>query len=71
MLRGMAQTWLEVALNGSWSRARQPRIPVSVREIVAEGVACASEGAAIVHVHAYDDAGGRLASAADVRAALR
>jgi hypothetical protein len=46
MLREMAETWLEVALNGSWSRAKQPRIPVSVREIVAEGIACAGEGAA-------------------------
>jgi hypothetical protein len=30
MLREMAETWLEVALNGSWSRAKQRRIPVSV-----------------------------------------
>ena len=56
MLREMAETWLEVALNGSWSRAKQPRIPVSVREIVAEGIDCA---------------GGHVASAARVRAALR
>ena len=59
MLREMAQTWLEVALNGAWGKAKQARIPVSVREIVAEGVACASEGAAIVHVHAYDETSGR------------
>ena len=59
MLRKMAQTWLEVALNGAWGRGKQPRIPVSVREIIAEGVACAREGAAIVHLHAYDEASGR------------
>ena len=53
------KTWLEVALNGSWGKALQPGIPVSVAEIVAEGIACAREGAAIVHVHAYDEASGR------------
>lgn len=52
-------TWLEVALNGPWSRALQPGMPVAVSEIVAQGVACAKEGAAIVHVHAYDEATGR------------
>ena len=51
--------WLEVALNGPWGREVQPKIPVGVREIVAEGIACAKEGAAIVHVHAYDEATGR------------
>jgi len=52
-------TWLEVALNGPFSREVQPGIPVAVREIVDQGVACAKEGAAIVHVHAYDAASGR------------
>jgi uncharacterized protein (DUF849 family) len=51
--------WLEVALNGPWGRELQPRIPIAVKEIVAEGIACAKEGAAIVHVHAYDPATGR------------
>ncbi len=51
--------WLEAALNGPWGRELQPRIPVTVREIVAEGIACANEGAAIIHVHAYDEASGR------------
>jgi uncharacterized protein (DUF849 family) len=54
-----AKTWLEVSLNGPWGRGRQPRIPVSVEEIVREGVACAQAGAAIVHVHAYDEASGK------------
>ncbi len=52
-------TWLEVALNGPWGRARQPNIPLTVDAIVAEGVACAEAGAAIVHVHAYDTQSGR------------
>jgi 3-keto-5-aminohexanoate cleavage enzyme len=51
--------WLEVALNGPWGRGLQPKVPIGVREIVAEGIACAREGAAIVHVHAYDEATGR------------
>jgi uncharacterized protein (DUF849 family) len=53
------KVWLEVALNGVWTRALQPRIPLSVEEIVAEGIACVREGAAIVHLHAYDPSTGR------------
>jgi 3-keto-5-aminohexanoate cleavage enzyme len=51
--------WLEVALNGPWTRTTQPGIPIAVREIVAQGIACAREGAAVIHVHAYDEAAGR------------
>jgi uncharacterized protein (DUF849 family) len=64
------KVWLEVALNGPWSRARQPGIPVKVREIVAEGIACARAGAAIVHVHAYDEATGRQKDDPDLYAAI-
>ena len=53
------KTWLEVSLNGSWTRRRQPLIPVAVEEIVAQGIACARAGAAILHLHAYDAATGR------------
>jgi 3-keto-5-aminohexanoate cleavage enzyme len=53
------RVWLEVALNGPWGRELQPRVPITVEEIVAEGIACAKEGAAIVHAHAYDPATGR------------
>ena len=52
-------TWIEAALNGPWGRDRQPGIPVSVDEIVADGLAAASSGAAILHLHAYDAATGR------------
>jgi uncharacterized protein (DUF849 family) len=58
-------TWLEAALNGGWGRHYQPGIPLSVADIVNEGVACAREGAAIVHVHAYDEASGRQQDDAD------
>lgn len=50
--------WLEVALNGAAGRALQPRIPISVDAIVEEALACADLGAAIIHVHAYDENGG-------------
>lgn len=52
-------TWLEVSLNGPWSRASQPLIPVSADDIVEAALACAGEGAAIVHFHAYDPVSGR------------
>lgn len=51
--------WLEAALNGPWTRARQPRIPLTVEEIIADGIACAEAGAAIIHLHAYDETTGR------------
>lgn len=55
----MQRVWLEAALNGPWTRTRQPRIPVTVGEIVADGIACAQAGAAIIHLHAYDESTGR------------
>jgi 3-keto-5-aminohexanoate cleavage enzyme len=54
-----APVWLEVALNGPWSRTHQPRIPVSADEIVDDALRCADAGAAIIHFHAYDRATGR------------
>ena len=50
----MSKVWIEAALNGPWGRERQPGIPVTVDEIIADGVAAADAGAAIIHVHAYD-----------------
>lgn len=64
------KTWLEVSLNGPWSRDRQPLIPISVKEIVADGVACARAGAAIVHIHAYDEKTGRQKDDADLYVAI-
>jgi uncharacterized protein (DUF849 family) len=50
----MHKVWIEAALNGAWTRARQPGIPDTVEAIIAEGVACARAGATIIHAHAYD-----------------
>jgi uncharacterized protein (DUF849 family) len=55
----MSPTIIECALNGPWSRAAQPLIPITVAECVAEGVQCARAGASILHVHPYDEATGR------------
>ncbi|MFN0025322.1 MAG: 3-keto-5-aminohexanoate cleavage protein [Parvularculaceae bacterium] len=49
--------WLEAAINGAAGRGLQPRIPVSVAEIVDDAVRCAEAGAAIIHLHAYDEKG--------------
>jgi 3-keto-5-aminohexanoate cleavage enzyme len=48
------KTWIEVALNGAWTRRAQPRIPVTAAEIIDEGVACIRAGAAIIHAHTLD-----------------
>ncbi len=62
--------WLETALNGPWARDRQPMIPVSADEIVAEAIACADAGAAIVHFHPYDEATGRQRDAYEIYAPI-
>jgi uncharacterized protein (DUF849 family) len=48
----MRKVWIECALNGAWTRERQPAIPISRNEIIADGVAAAKAGAAIIHLHA-------------------
>jgi len=53
------KTWIEVALNGAWTRHLQPRIPITAEEIISEGVACVKAGAAIVHAHTLDPESGR------------
>lgn len=62
--------WIEAALNGPWMRDRQPLVPLTVAEIVAEGIACAEAGAAIVHVHSRDPDTGRQRDDADIYAAI-
>ena len=50
------KTWLEVALNGGGGHAHQNLMPISVDQLIAEGIACVEAGASIVHFHAYDAA---------------
>ncbi|SIO11375.1 Uncharacterized conserved protein, DUF849 family [Parasphingorhabdus marina DSM 22363] len=49
--------WLEVSLNGGSGQKHQPNIPVRPEDIVEEALACVAAGAAIVHLHAYDQNG--------------
>ena len=51
--------WIEAAINGPWGKERQPGIPISIPDIVADGIAAVEAGAAIVHLHVYDVATGR------------
>lgn len=51
--------WLEAALNGNWGRQLQPKIPVTVEELIEDGLACARAGAAIIHLHTYDAKSGK------------
>ena len=62
--------WLEVAVNGGWTRKRQPLIPVTADEIIAEALACARAGAAIVHLHPYDTTTGRQNDDSDTYARI-
>ena len=63
-------TWLEVAINGPWSRTRQPNMPVLADEIVEQALACAAEGASIIHFHAYDPDTGRQRDDYDIYAPI-
>lgn len=62
--------WLEVALNGPWSRTKQPKIPVLADEIVDEALRCADAGASILHFHAYDPVSGRQRDDYDIYAPI-
>lgn len=55
----MTGVWIEAAINGPWGKARQPGIPVTASAIIADGIACAKAGAAIIHLHAYDEKTGQ------------
>src|SRR5206468_3771365 len=57
--RTASGTIVEVALNGPWGAERQPNAPIRVKDIVAEGIACAQAGAVVVHVHPYDEFTGK------------
>ncbi len=63
-------TWLEVAVNGPWTSRRQPRMPVTVEQIVEQAVACVKAGAAIVQATAYDAASGQPTQDAEVYARI-
>lgn len=49
-------TILEVALNGGGGPRGREHFPATTAQIVEQALAVAAEGAAIVHIHPYDDA---------------
>jgi 3-keto-5-aminohexanoate cleavage enzyme len=64
------KTWLEVAVNGPWGKRVQPHLPVTVKEIVSDALACIDAGAAIIHFHAYDEATGKQKDDPELYAAI-
>ena len=60
------KVWIEVAMNGAWTRALQPNIPVTVEEISQEGIDCVNAGAAIIHAHSLDQDTGKQNGDADI-----
>lgn len=60
------KVWIEVAMNGAWTRALQPNIPVTAEEITREGIDCVNAGAAIIHAHSLDPDTGRQNGDADI-----
>jgi 3-keto-5-aminohexanoate cleavage enzyme len=66
----MPKVFIECALNGAWTRERQPAIPVTRDAIISDGIAAAKAGAAIIHLHAYDETTGRQKDDYDLYAPL-
>jgi uncharacterized protein (DUF849 family) len=64
------KVWLEAALNGPWQKKNQPNIPITVAEVVADGIAVAKAGAAVIHIHAYDPDTGVQNDSPDIYAAI-
>lgn len=58
-MSGRRPVWIEVSLNGPYSRAVQPNVPVTAHEIIEDGLRCYEAGAAILHFHAFDPQTGR------------
>ena len=59
------KTWIEVALNGLWTRKLQPNIPITAEEVTGDGIACVKAGAAVVHAHTLDPDTGKQNSNPD------
>ena len=51
---------IECALNEQVTKSENPHVPISVDEIIADGLAAAAAGASILHFHARDEATGAL-----------
>jgi len=56
----MEELIIECSLNEQVTKAENPRVPIAIDEIVADGLAAAAAGASILHFHARDAATGAL-----------
>ena len=56
----MQKLIIEAAINEQASKAENPNVPYSAEECVADAIACADAGAAIIHFHARNDRTGDL-----------
>jgi uncharacterized protein (DUF849 family) len=48
---------LQAALNGPWTKAEHPAMPLTLEELTADAAACAAAGAGAIHVHPRDAEG--------------
>ncbi|HYH48256.1 MAG TPA: 3-keto-5-aminohexanoate cleavage protein [Acidimicrobiia bacterium] len=59
-LRDQGLVAIEVGLNETAAKTRNPHVPYGPGEVAPAAVAAAGAGAAVIHFHARDDAGGQL-----------
>src|ERR1700677_3103038 len=57
---------LQATLNGPFSKADHPGVPVSLEELVEDAVSCVAAGARAFHLHPRDEAGDERLDAATV-----
>lgn len=57
---GMEKLIIECSLNEQVTKQENPNVPISVDELIADGLAAAEAGAAILHFHARDPENGDL-----------
>lgn len=70
-LRDHGLVAIEVGLNETAAKDRNPHIPYGADEVVPSGLACAEAGAAVIHFHARDEDGSQSWTGHDIyRAAM-
>jgi uncharacterized protein (DUF849 family) len=57
---------VQCALNGDWSRADHPEVPMTVEQLAADALACRRAGAGSVHMHPRRPGDGAASLAAEV-----
>ena len=62
--------WLEAVLSGSYTKSVQSKIPMSISEIVSEGLSCAKAGASVLRVTAFNEKTGIIDSRAETYARI-